>query len=78
MKRIIFHTFTMGDVEDPEIYIAQPIYEFQQTPKGKWMMENGQDLQYRYSMDYDSYGYKVVLYGELDDKLATEYYLRWA
>jgi hypothetical protein len=78
MKRIIFHTFTMGDVEDPEIYIAQPIYEFQQTPKGQWMMENGQDLQYRIAMDYEQYGYKVVLYGELNDRLATEYYLRWS
>lgn len=78
MKRIIFHTFTMGDVEDPEIYIAQPVYEFQQTDKGKWMMENGQDLQYQISADYDCYGYKIVLYGKLDDRLATEYYLRWA
>lgn len=68
----------MGDVEDPEIYIAQPIYEFQQTDKGKWMMEHGQDLKYRYAMDYAAYGYKVVLYGELDDRLATEFYLRWA
>ena len=77
MKRIVFHTFNMGDVEDPEIYIAQPIYEFQQTPKGQWMMEHGQDLCYRCDVDYNSYGYTVVLYGEVDDKLATEYYLKW-
>jgi hypothetical protein len=77
MKRIVFHTFTMGDVEDPEIYIAQPIYEFQKSPKGQWMMEHGQDLRYQYVMDYNSYSYKVVLYGEVEDKLAIEYYLKW-
>ena len=67
----------MGDVEDPEIYIAQPIYEFQQTDKGRWMMEHGQDSKYQYAADFECYGYKVVLYGEVEDKLATEYYLKW-
>ena len=32
----------MGDVEDPEIYCAEPIYQWQQTPAGKWCMEKPQ------------------------------------
>ena len=33
------HTFNMGDVEDPEIYVAGPLFDWQQTEKGKWIME---------------------------------------
>ena len=77
MKRIVFATFNMGDVEDPEIYIAQPIYEFQQTPKGRWMMENCKDPVYNIHPCPETYGYRAVIYGEVEDKLATEFYLRW-
>ena len=77
MKRIVFATFNMGDVEDPEIYIAQPIWEFQQTPKGKWMIENCKDPVYNIGPCPETYGYRAVIYGEVEDQLATEFYLRW-
>lgn len=77
MKRIVFATFNMGDVEDPEIYIAQPIYEFQQTPKGRWMMENCKDPVYQIGPCPETYGYRAVIYGDVEEKLATEFYLRW-
>ena len=37
------HTFNMGDVEDPEIYAAGPLFEWQNTENGKWVMENAVD-----------------------------------
>lgn len=77
MKRIIFATFNMGDVEDPEIYIAQPIYEFQQTPKGQWMMSNCKDPTYQIMPCPETYGYRAVISGLVEDIQATEYYLRW-
>ena len=77
MKRIIFAKFNLGDVEDPEIYAAFPIYEFKQTPKGRWMIENCPEPVYDISMNYDTYGYQVVLHGKVEDQLATEFYLRW-
>ena len=77
MKRIVFATFNMGDVEDPEIYIAQPIWEFQQTPKGKWMMENCKDPVYDIHPCPETYGYRAVIYGTVEDIQATEFYLRW-
>jgi hypothetical protein len=33
-KTMIFHEFTLGDVEDPEIYAAQPLCEWQTTEMG--------------------------------------------
>ena len=40
---IELHEFNMGDVEDPYLYAAEPIYQWQQTEKGKWAMEHALD-----------------------------------
>lgn len=78
MVKIIFHTFRMGDVEDPELYAAGPLYEFMKTPKGLWIKENCGDPMFNTMLDPYSYGYKISVYGEVEEKLATEYYLKWA
>jgi len=76
--KINFHTFTMGDVDDVEIYAAQPIYEWQQTDKGRWVMENAHDLTYHTRPDESMWGHRVVIRGEISDpRKVTEYYLRW-
>ena len=36
----IVHTIKMGDVEDPDLYVADPIWKWQQTEEGQWLMEN--------------------------------------
>jgi hypothetical protein len=76
--KINFHTFRMGDVEDVDIYIAQPIYEWQQTEKGRWVMENAHDLTYHTTSDIAYMGYQVVIRGSISDpRKVTEYLLKW-
>ena len=77
MQRLVLHEFKMGDVDDVEIYAAQPIYEWQQTEKGKWCMSNAKDPHYITAPDPNTFGYRISIVGELEDKLATEYLLRW-
>lgn len=72
-----FHEFTMGDVDDVDVYVAQPIYEWQQTEKGKWVMANASDLKYYTSPDPSTFGHRVTIRGELEEKRATEFCLRW-
>jgi hypothetical protein len=67
----------MGDVEDPEIYLAAPVYEWQQTEAGKWVMENGKDLQYRVDPNMNTMGYRVVIYGSLEEKDHTFFKLKY-
>jgi hypothetical protein len=68
----------MGDVEDPDIYAAQPIYQWQQTDQGRWVMEHAHDLTYFTSADPHGYGYRISIRGTINDpKRITEYYLRW-
>ena len=77
MRQVIFHSFRMGDVEDPEIYAAQPIYEWQQTEHGQWVMSNCADPAYRIGSDPNYMGYRITLYGELTDQDAVFHELKW-
>jgi len=77
MQRLALHQFRMGDVDDVEIYVAQPIYEWQQTPAGRWCMEHATNLHYLTGFDPTGFGYKITITGDLEDKLATEFLLRW-
>jgi len=67
----------MGDVEDVEVYAAQPIYEWLQTEAGKWVNDKCEDLTWHTQPDNMSIGYTVILRGSITDKDATEYYLRF-
>jgi hypothetical protein len=78
LLRIKFHSFTLGDVDDVEIYAAQPIYEWQQTPPGKWAMAHARDLTWRRDLDINTMGHRITVYGYLDPRLATEYILRYS
>jgi len=67
----------MGDVDDVEVYAAQPIYEWLQTEAGKWVNEHCEDLYWQTVANPDTYGWTVILRGSITDKHATEYYLRF-
>ena len=76
--KITFHTFAMGDVEDPDIYAAEPIYRWQQTEQGRWAMEHAHDLTYYTGADPYTFGYLISIRGTVNDpKRITEYFLRW-
>lgn len=75
--KVTFHTFTMGDVDDIDIYCAQPIGEWQKTEKGQWIMENATDLRYYTSPDLTTMGHRVAIRGNLEEIKATEYFIRW-
>jgi len=78
MPTLTLHSFTMGDVEDPYLYAAFPISEWQQTEHGKWVMEHaiGESTFYC-SADPATYGVRVDIVGELSDQDLTYFKLRW-
>jgi len=78
MTKITFHTFGMGDVEDPELYAALPLGEFMDTEKGQWIRNNCRDPQYIIRPDPHTYGTRVIVYGKVEELAATEYFLKWA
>lgn len=78
MQKITFHILKLGDVEDPELYAAFPLSEFMDTEKGRWIKKNCIDPLYIVRTDPSQYGYNVIVYGDVEDRLATEYHLKWS
>ncbi len=72
------HEFTMGDVEDPDLYAAQPIYEWQQSEMGQWIMEHAVEVPFWHrSVDPSSYGHKYYIIARLREQDQTYWALKW-
>ena len=68
----------MGDVEDPYLYAGFPIHEWQQTDHGKWVMEHAQgEIVFHCRPCPETYGYRVVITGELEEKDELIYRLKY-
>lgn len=78
MQTITFHILKLGDVEDPELYAAIPLSEFMDSEKGRWIKKNCVDPLYIVRSSPETYGYNIIVYGDIEDKLATEYHLKWS
>ena len=77
IKEVTVHTFTMGDVEDPDLYAADPLYQWQQSDQGQWIMENAVEspVWHRWA-DPESFGYKYSITAKLQGAKLTEWFLR--
>jgi len=70
-EKHVLHAFTLPDCDDPELYAAEPIYAWQQTPAGKFCMEKATDLEFHTHVDYMTMGYKVAITGYISSKHST-------
>ena len=77
-KEIVVHTFNMGDVDDPDLYAADPLYQWQTSEEGQWVMERALDTPvWNRLADPMYYGHKYIVTATFDPKTLTEYYLRF-
>ena len=75
---ITVHQFTMGDVDDFEIYVAQPLWEWQETEMGSWIMKHAVESPSWHRMtDYASFGHRVAITAKLKGKDHTYWQLKW-
>lgn len=77
-KTVVVHQFSMGDVEDPDLYAAQPLYDWEHSEQGQWIMKNSADTPTWYRIaDPTSYGYKYQIRAKLMGPALTEWLLRY-
>jgi len=78
IHKVVVHTFSVGDVEDPDLYAAEPLLKWEKSEQGKFIMENAIDTpEWRRHIDHTSFGHKYAIVAELEKKKLAEYYLRW-
>jgi hypothetical protein len=76
--KVVVLQFTMGDVEDPDLWAAEPMWNWQQTDAGKWVMENSSETPvWHRDLDTNTYGYRYKIVAELTEEHTTYYNLKW-
>lgn len=75
---MVVHKFRMGDVEDPVLYAAQPIYEWQQSEAGKFVMEHAVEPPWWVrTIDQYSYGFEFAIMARMKEADQTFYTLKY-
>jgi hypothetical protein len=77
-RDVCVREITIGDVEDPDVYVGQNIWEWQQTAAGEFVMENAVEKPYWIRhVDYTSYGHKYRIMARLSEHNETFWRLKW-
>jgi hypothetical protein len=77
-RDVCVHEIRMGDCEDPDLFVADPIWKWQQTEAGKFVMEHAVDPPYwTHSTDYNSYGHLYRIMARLSEQNETFWRLKY-
>jgi len=75
---MVVHRFRMGDVEDPVLYAAQPIWEWQQTEAGRFVMEHAVESPWWVrTVDAATYGFEFAIMARMKESDQTFYTLKY-
>lgn len=78
IREVVVHTFLLSDVDDPDIYAAGPIYDWERSEMGKWVMTHAVDQPIWHRMaDLSTYGYKYKITARLQARDYTYWALKW-
>ena len=77
VKEFIVHEFEMGDVDDPDLYAAEPLWKWEKSDFGQWVMANAADVpSWHRIADMSIYGYRYQIRAKFFGPALTEYLLR--
>jgi hypothetical protein len=78
IHKVVVHKFNLSDVEDPDIYAAGPIFDWERSEAGQFVMQHAIDKpEWHRHMDPMWMGYRYIIMAELESKKLSEFYLRW-
>ena len=78
IKNVTVHQFTMGDVDDPQLYAAEPLLNWQNSESGKWIMEHAVETPMWHQIrDYNIWGTRFAVTAKLKEVDYTFWTLKW-
>lgn len=79
IKNVVVHRFSMGDVEDPDLYAAPSMIEWEKSQIGQWVKKNAIETPVWYrQLDVSSMGYQYLIKAKFTGPALTEWYLKYA
>ena len=78
IHKVVVHRFRLGDVEDPDLYAAEPIINWQNSEMGKWVMEKSVEVpEWHRHLEPMTYDYQYAIVAFLKDVDYTFWTLKW-
>jgi hypothetical protein len=72
------HEFTMGDVEDPDLYAAQPLHDWQESESGQWVLAHAVETPFWHRVvNPHSFGWTYYIIARLQEQDQTYWALKW-
>ena len=77
--KCIVHRITLGDVDDPEVYIALPLHAWQHSEEGSWIMAHSVEPPYWKTspFPFTSFGIQYDIVAVLTPQDHTFWMLKW-
>jgi hypothetical protein len=77
-RTVMVHSFYIGDVEDADLFAAEPLIDWEKSEAGQWVMKNAvEPPTWHRSMDPITYGYKYVITAKLTGPTLTQWLLKY-
>jgi len=77
-RDVCVHEIRMGDVEDPDIFVAQPMHDWLESDAGKFILEHAVETPYwTRQADISSYGHLYRIMARLSEQDQTFWKLKW-
>ena len=78
IHKVVVHKFDLADVDDPDIYAAGPIFDWERSDAGQFVMKHSVDKpEWHRHMDPMFMGYRYIIIAKLEMKRLSEFYLRF-
>lgn len=76
--KVVVHRFIVSDTEDPDLLAAEPLWKWQKSEKGQWIMEHALEKpSWHKQIDANCWNYQYCVIAMLEKKKLSEFYLRW-
>lgn len=77
-RDVVVHEIRMGDVEDPDLMVAEPMWQWQQTEAGQFVMSKAAQAPYwTRNIDAAHYGYTYRIVARLSEIDECFWRLKW-
>ena len=77
-RRVVVHSFAVDDVEDPELWAAEPIHKWENSEQGQWVVANAAETPvWHRNIDHATYSHNYAITAVLAGSKLTEWLLRY-
>ena len=75
---VCVYEFGLGDVDDPDLYAGEPLWNWQKSEAGQWIMSHAVEEPYWIRhMDHMSFRYRYKVMARLSDQDQVFWKLKW-